>query len=92
MSLGKLRAAVLAIVLAIATTVAADTSFMQSTRYIDRCKERARALACTGDWGMEKLRSSLAAPLESDARASEDVQQNVQHDVQQENEPANLSN
>jgi hypothetical protein len=67
MSLGKLRAAVLAIVLAIATTVAADTSFMQSTRYIDRCKERARALACTGDWGMEKLRSSLAAPPESDA-------------------------
>jgi hypothetical protein len=47
MSLGKLRAAVLAIALAIATTVAADASFMQSTTHIDRCKERARAPACT---------------------------------------------
>ena len=51
MSLGKLRAAVLAIALAIATAVATDASFMQSTRHIDRCEERARAhvpplLAC----------------------------------------------
>jgi hypothetical protein len=47
MSLGKLRAAVLAIALAIATAVATDASFMQSTRHIDRCEERVRAPACT---------------------------------------------
>jgi hypothetical protein len=47
LSFDNLRIAVLAIALAIATPVAADTSFMQSTRHIDRCKERARAPACT---------------------------------------------